>query len=975
MSNRYLAITGVIFALLALPAPAGAESVALPQLQHPATVYRDADGIARIEAQSRHDLYFLQGWVHASDRLFQMDLTRRQPSGTLAELFGPGSLAGDVEARTIGLRRAAERSVEVLAPASREALAAYAAGVNAWVAGTPQMPPEYGLLGLSRDNFRPWTEVDSVVIAKAIAFSLSFDLDIGLTERFLAYLGTLGPTGAALFSQDVFRSASFDCASTVPDATGRVPFIPLGGGETRCELPDTDLGKGGKGGKPAGTPAGPRGNGMTDNAAPGMLELAARAGAKLRRSAFIADRVDHDGTIGSNEWGVTRRTGANGRPLVANDPHLSLGTPSTFYPVGLAAPGMRVFGSSFAGVPFVILGHNTHIHWGATTNPMDVTDTFLELVIADESGLPAYTVFQGNLEPVERIPESYFYNDFAGGLAQAAPGPDAPPFTFIVPRRNHGPIVATLGPLQSGVPAPALSVQYTGFSATREVDTFRIWNEAKNLADFRTGLDYFDFGSQNWVYGDTAGNVGYFSSAEMPLRADLQAGAAAPGTVPGFFPPGVPIPPWFIRDGTSGLHEWLPLANPQPGQAIPYEILPYDEMPQALNPPAGWFVNANNDPAGTTLDNDPLNQLRVGGEGIYYLNPGYSDGLRAGTITRELRRLLAANGTLSFEDMQTIQGDVSLGDARFFVPHLVAAWQNAQSSAVPELAALAADTRLGEAVDRLAGWDFTAPTGLAEGYDFGDDPDLLPAPTAAQAANSVAATIYSVWRGRAIRSIIDDSLGGLPTPGSSQAIAALRHLLENFEVLQGQGVSGWEFFAVPGVSEPADRRDIRLLAALADALDRLAGDPFQPAFAGSTNQDDYRWGRLHRKVFNHPFVPAFSVPPALGAFPPPLDGLDGVPTDGGFSVVDASSHNVRADSWNAFTFGGGPVRRFVSEPRSAFGSRAESIWAGGTSGVPGSPFYFNLLKRWLVNEAIPLTLKPGEIRASAAGVVEFHPGD
>jgi penicillin amidase len=168
-----------------------------------------------------------------------------------------------------------------------------------------------------------------------------------------------------------------------------------------------------------------------------------------------------------------------------------------------------------------------------------------------------------------------------------------------------------------------------------------------------------------------------------------------------------------------------------------------------------------------------------------------------------------------------------------------------------------------------------------------------------------------------------------------------------------------------------------LLGALADSLDRLAGAPFAPAFANSTSQDAYRWGRLHRIVLDHPFVAAFDVPPALGDFPAPLAPLPGIPTDGGFSTVDASSHGARSDTWSAFMFGSGPVRRFVGEPAAAFGSRAESIWAGGTSGVPfpGNPHYFNLLPRWLANRAVSLSLKPADASRAGAQVVIFEPAD
>ncbi len=144
-----------------------------------------------------------------------------------------------------------------------------------------------------------------------------------------------------------------------------------------------------------------------------------------------------------------------------------------------------------------------------------------------------------------------------------------------------------------------------------------------------------------------------------------------------------------------------------------------------------------------------------------------------------------------------------------------------------------------------------------------------------------------------------------------------------------------DFFAVPGIDDPADQRDFKLLLSLGNALDLLAGDAFAEAFAYSTDQHDYRWGKLHRIVFDHPFVDAFSIPSQpSGVFPQPVPGLPGIPTDGGFNVVDASSHSARADSVNEFMFGSGPVRRFVSEPQNFFSRGTESIWAGGVSGVP-----------------------------------------
>jgi penicillin amidase len=431
----------------------------------------------------------------------------------------------------------------------------------------------------------------------------------------------------------------------------------------------------------------------------------------------------------------------------------------------------------------------------------------------------------------------------------------------------------------------------------------------------------------------------------------------------------------LIRNGQGG-NEWIPLSpgHEQPGQAIPYEVLPFDEMPQVRNPAAGWFVNANNDPAGTTLDNNPLNQLRPGG-GILYLNAGYS-GFRAGRITQVLKAKLAA-GRVSAEDMQALQADVGLIDAQFFVPWILAAWDNATSAGAPPiLAAFAGDLQVAEAIARLRAWDFTTPTGIREGYDASDPAETLEEPTAVEVAQSVAATIYSVWRSQFVAGTVDTTLASLGLgssalrPSGDQSLAALRTLLERFPVLNGFGVSGVNFFDVPGVADPGVRRDVVMLQSLSNALNRLASGDFAAAFNGSTNQDDYRWGKLHRIVFDHPLGEPFSGPPALGAFPAPLAGLRGIPADGGFGVPDASSHDVRANSVNAFMFGHGPARRFVGEGLPT-GIRGQLSLPGGPCGVPGSPYYLNLLRRWLANDMFPQLFDPTKLDDNIASIEYF----
>jgi penicillin amidase len=533
-------------------------------------------------------------------------------------------------------------------------------------------------------------------------------------------------------------------------------------------------------------------------------------------------------------------------------------------------------------------------------------------------------------------------------------GNGIPAAVLTLPRRNHGPIIADLG---GGL---ALSVQYTGFSGTRELETFRLLNRARNLQEFKTALQYFDVGSQNFIYGDIEGNIGYFTTSEVPLREDLQA-----GTVNG-------APPWFVRNGQGG-NEWLVDPSPDAFNGSGYLALPFEELPQTVNPRNGFVVNANNDTGGMTLDNDPLNQLRVGGSGVYYLGYTFNPGQRAGRITQEIRDRLA-QGLLDKNDMQEIQADVRLRDAEALTHFIVDAFDHAQQPGAPAaLAALAGDARVAEAVGRLRTWDFSTPTGVPTGYDAVDANGGFSTPGADEVARSIAATLYSVWRGQAIGNAVDKTLQGLgvPTPGSSEAVKALRHLLER----DGIGLSTIDFFEWTGLPTPAERRDYVALKSLQDALDLLAGPAFAKAFNQSTNQDDYRWGRLHRIVFDGLAVGGpFSLPnPALG-YPPSFAGLSGFAVDGGYEAVDASSHGARADSADEFMFGSGPNRRYVGVPGVVPGSiDAETILPGGMSGVLTSPFYANLLGRYLTNDTYPLRQTLGEVLQSINGQQQFKP--
>jgi penicillin G amidase len=918
---------------LALVAPQAAvpqaddEPLQLGGLEGPAQVVRDGVGVPHIYAKSERDAYLLVGYLHAQDRLFQMDSSRRQASGTLAELLGPGAIPSDVQLRTIGLRRAAARSLEVLSAEAREGLDAYTAGVNAWL-DTHSLPSEYAALELT--EVAPWTPLDTMAIAKLLAFGLSFGVeDIDNTRRLLGYQAAgaaQGFDGTKLFFEDVMRSEPFAHApSILPGETSQAP-------QSQGQLPSSSS--------------------FLDSS---VTDLADEALRNARKAGIPIQPADQGG---SNVWVVSGSQSESGRPMVASDPHLSLGSPPTFYEVGVDVGGRRtdaltLYGVTFPGAPLLVHGTNGYVSWGSTVNPTDVTDVYQEQLVLDNGVLK--TRYLDRLEPLDVIPETYRANQPGNGtpddLVTVDSSPSVPPATIVVPRRNNGPLISFSG-------TTALSLQYTGFSATREPDFFRRLSRARTVGEAIDAQRYFDFGAQNWMYVDDRGNIGYKTSGEIPLREDLQA-----GTVHG-------LPPYFIRDGTGG-NEWIADPTPAEDQALDYEILPFAEMDGLVNPARGWISNANQDPTGQTFDNDPLNELRPGG-GIRYITPGHADGNRNARISARIEAALA-DGAVSFEEMQSIQADVKLHDAQVLVPHITAALEAAQApGAPPELADLGDDPDVVEAVGRLAAWDFSTPTGVPQGYDENDSADALAVPSQAEIDASVAATIYSLWRGRALALIVDGPLiarglvsGSVPLPSGDQAMTALRRLIAG----SGTGESGIVFAADP---------DTAVLRALRNALDLAASSGFEPAFPGPANLADYRWGKLHRIVFRHTLGGPFSIPPGAG-FSDLGPGLAGVSTDGGFCSVDASCHNPRASTLNGFTFGSGPNRRFVAE---AFNSHPHAVQVipGGESGNelqgPGDPFatwFGNQLDLWLTNDYHTATTVKGEVLSQATLQEEFEP--
>ncbi|HSV05576.1 MAG TPA: penicillin acylase family protein, partial [Candidatus Binatus sp.] len=988
-------------------------------LSAPADVVRDSHGIPHVYASNLNDAALALGYVHATDRLFQMDIFRRIPSGTVSELLGfpdfqigspvtappfPGNIGNvtqDLFFKTLGLRRAAVDSFNALSPSVQSALESYARGVNEVIGlanATGNLPPEYVSLNIS--HIEPWVPVDSVVFGKLQAFQLSFDFDDGLTGDLASVTGALGPaTGETAFYQDLARSEPAENAFTVPDGNGTP--IPLAANVApRKTMVASAAGTR----KRATTLQSPAHGRLPASTAARLAAVATRKEAVRKANEFIAKLLEQPamrairerGVLGSNEWAVDGTVTNSGHPILANDPHLGLGSPATFYELHINTKDRggdtNVTGIGFAGAPGVVQGHNEDIAWGSTTNPTDVTDWYLEDISSDANG-NLFSHYLGNPEPITQLPLQVKVNvdngnetaserqvlsfaagipianvkgviDVTGLLAQFVP-----PKVLVVGR--HGPIFPqTLSPFPfppNHTGGAAVSIQFTGLFPTRELETFFIWDKATNLTEFKTGLQAFDFGSQNWSYEDTAGNIAYFASGEFPVREDIAAGAISGN------------PPWVFRNGTGG-NEWKALVGPPPAdQAVPYEIVPTADIPHIENPPAHFFVSANNDPIGNTADNDPLNEALAGT--APYLSRDY-DEFRAARITELIKSELnliptppgtpAGDGTISFADMQRMQADVNQLDGRRLAKYFVTAVTNAQGGgAPPELSSLL-NSRILDAKARLSAWTYNTPAG----FNTTGDPGV---PTAQDLIDSVATTIYNVALGRLVANTFDATLAtnGIGfRQGTSSALRGLLRLLDKVP-FTGVGASGLNFFDDPSVSlSAANERDIILVKSLQQGLDLLGGGNFTDAYALSQNVDDYLWGKVHYLIFqsfldgalNNTHIPgggAYSIPPQPSPFPP------GYPTDGSRFTVDVANFSLRPTTENDLAFGSGPNRRSVVEMGPTGPVQAKNVIPGGEDGVVGHPHYGDQINDWLSNQTHDTLLATADVVSDAQTRTNF----
>ncbi len=456
--------------------PATEGTIELAGLTAEVEVWRDALSVPHVWASSEKDLLFAQGFLHAQERLWQMELFRRVAQGRLAEVLGSGLVSTDRFLRTIGLWRAAGAQEATLSAESRRRLEAYAAGVNAWLGERPgALPPE--LLAL-RIEPEPWTVRHSLALEKIMAWDLSL------------YPGAAALTRAASRLDSaklrLFQEAYPSWGPTILEAT----------------IPE----------------------------APAMAAALLDAGSMTRAS---------------NAWVVGGSRTRSGKPILANDMHLSLRAPSLWYLMALHGGGYDVAGMTLPGVPFVVAGHNRAVAWGYTNAMLDDVDFFLERV--DPSDSMRYLTPTGSARFVI-VPETLRVK----GIEKAE--------VFTVRLSRHGPVLPELSARKG---QDVVAMRWAAQDPSYTLDAIPALNRATNWDDFLAAVQRFDNPHQNVVYADTSGTFGYAMGGRIPVRGSDR------------LPPILPVPGW------TGEWDWM-------------GYMPFERHPVMKNPAQGYVVTANN---------------------------------------------------------------------------------------------------------------------------------------------------------------------------------------------------------------------------------------------------------------------------------------------------------------------------------------------------------------------------------------------
>jgi len=868
----------------------------------------DERDIPTITCAQSVDCYAVLGFIHARDRLFQMDLFRRVARGTSAELIGMPALGQDKTIRTLFTNRNGEFLPDALTAHVRTddsippLLNAYVAGVNAYIqkvrANPALLPAAYGQLvyridPTSTTDLPPWTDVDTVAIARLQQFLLSEDVekeqDYG---NFAATFFPIDPLAVAMWIRAQSPVQSFTLSGT-----------------GAAEAPNL------------------RADPSTQAALKASIPAMRGSGSRLVSLKLLRDLVSEP--AGSNNWVVDAAHSTTGHAIVANDPHLSLTYPSNFHLSHLIGTNdsLNVMGAVFPGTMLVVIGRGAHVGFGATVTAYDVTDLYIEHIVGAQNGLPVIQ-FNGGQVALKAVPQVYRYRTSAG-LAMV-PNPD--PVLISPP---HGPVV--FFNQDTGL---LVSARWTGqetqtddlrailkLNLATDVNSGRAALEGDQKPDGGRYTGWFT-GAQNFVLADDTGNIAYVPHACVPQR---------PWAVSAGYPmPVVPVP------GT-GTFEWASTADG--GIAcVPDELLPRAfPVDGGTGSNKGFLATANFDPLGASKNNNPFNDGNHPG-GAPYLSFDWDDpiGFRISRIQEVLDAKTSGGAKVSLDDLRALQSDHVLTSARLFVQFMAA---HAGETTDPNAQAAIAFLSAWNSAD--AGTPFDCPTGLVAGAL---DPLASADPSQLQSDNSARCLLFHTFLRRVLETTFADEVAaaGISRNGGYEVRALLTLLSSSTDpVVQAAQAANTMCSDVDATGHKIKDRSCttQVLEAVGWAYQWLTSNYGPPA--------NWRWGRVHTVTFGF----AVSGYPLIdpGFRPGPY------PRPGGAWTVDVGNPAPSSSTNLSFPYGSGGNVRWLASMDGTVANTFNQL-PGVQDGNDPYPFGPpSMLTDWVLNQYFNWPFKPEDV--------------
>ena len=899
-------------------------TIKLVGLSGPVTVTRDSKGIPQIYASTPADLFMAQGFVQAQDRFWQMDVDRHITSGTLSSMFGKGQVETDTFIQTMNWRGVAQQEYDTqLDPQTKQYLQAFSAGVNAWLGQHPGgagASLEYALLGAAYSGYKPaqWTPVDSVSWLKAMAWDLSGNmqqeidrslLSQSLSKQQIAQLYPSYPYGT---NGTILKTGTVTGKDTPQAAYTPAPGDQAAGSGTPSGTGNTDSTS------TNAADAAYRGSAGGSGAVQGLGQAATQLAANVDSIPALLGTPGQG--IGSNSWVVSGAHTTTNKPLLANDPHLGPGMPSIWYQMGLhcttvsAACPYDVTGYTFAGMPGVVIGHNQDVAWGFTNLGADVQDLYLEQV----TGPDTYQVDGKE----EKFKTRQVVLKVAGGPDQSitvrSTADDMP---IISDHSTEEQNVGQDAPVAGAAPARgggyAIALKWTALDPKLSGSTMNAVFEldrATDFTDFRAAAKDFAVPSQNLIYADTQGNIGYQAPGQIPIRA---TGKGDDGTYP--------------EPGWDSSYQWQGM--------IPQKALPYVE-----NPASGYIVTAN--------------QAVVDSSYPYELTDDWGYGTRAKQITSMIKSKLKNDGRISPDDMQQMQLDDTSTMAKTLVPMLLKV----------KLPAAYDKPYYTDALQLLQDWNFKQDAGsAAAAYYNAVWSNLLHLAFDEKFPAQVRATTDCVMQlPPASANIPADSVNGPPKQvsvcgtrdpdqaqpdGGDQWTTAVTALLKNPDS------DWWTYTDSRGAQ--IQGLDNLLVKAEVDARNQLT------ALMGK-DIGSWSWGRIHTLTLKEQTLGTdnssiFSglVHKLLNRGPYQLDG--------GTAAVDAAGWNASA----GYQVDWAPSMRMVVDLSDLDASRWINL--GGASGHAYDAHYNDQTKLWADGQLLTWPFSASAVKAAAVDTLTLHP--